>query len=149
MKPLSQQLNELSDRAKKAQDAVAAVRDKNRAMLESQRAELAKAIDAGKVKAAERAEAAKGQAEAARDKVQAPWIELRQAAERRFAEMRSDADARRKEHDIKKAERRADDAEQNAAYAIDLATYYFEEAEYAVIDATLARADADDLAQRT
>ena len=142
-------LNELSDRAKKTEDAVAAVRDKNRAMLESQRADLAKAIDAGKAKATERAEAAKGQAEAATDKVQAPWIELRQAAERRFAEMRADADARRKEHDINKAERRADDAEQDAADAIDLAAYFLDEAEYAVIDATLARADADNLAQRT
>jgi hypothetical protein len=140
MKPLSQQLSELSGRVKKTEDTVAAVREKNRAVLESQRAELTQSIEAGKAKASEQADAAKGQ-------VKGGWVELRQSVERRFAEMRADADERRKERDMKKAERRADDAERDAADAIDLAAYFLDEAEYAVVDATLARADADALAQ--
>ncbi len=35
MKPLSQQLSELADRAKKTEDVIAATREKNRAKLES------------------------------------------------------------------------------------------------------------------
>ena len=51
-----------------------------------------------------------------------------------------------KEHDLKKAEHRADRAEQDAADAIDFALYAVDQVEWLVIDAALARADADDAA---
>ena len=40
----------------------------------------------------------------------------------------------------------ADDAELDAADAIDFAAYTIDEAEYAVVDAVIARADANDIA---
>jgi len=49
------------------------------------------------------------------------------------------------ERDAKKAESRADEAEEDAAGLIALAAYAVEASEYAVVDAALARAEADDL----
>ena len=49
-------------------------------------------------------------------------------------------------HDVKQAERRADNAESAALIAIDYADATIEEAEYAVVDAILARAEADEAA---
>ena len=140
MKPLSQQLSELADRAKKTEDVIAATREKDRAKLESQRTALTDSIAAGKAKATERAAATT-------DEARTRWSETRQAVEQPFAALRAKADERRKEHDIKKAERHADDAEMDAEDAVDFALYVVDEAEYAVIDAVLARADADDLAR--
>jgi hypothetical protein len=54
---------------------------------------------------------------------------------------------REAEIDAKEALRRADAAEEDALFAIDYAYGTIEEAEYAVLDAILARMDADDLAE--
>jgi hypothetical protein len=48
------------------------------------------------------------------------------------------------QHAADRAESDADDAESYAAYSIDLAYSAIEEAEYAVLEAVLARADADE-----
>lgn len=50
------------------------------------------------------------------------------------------------ERDIRKAASKADDAEAYAEEAIDFAIAAIQEAEYAVLDAALARTDADALA---
>jgi hypothetical protein len=138
MKALSDQLSDLSVRARKTEDVVAAARKNDREQLERQRAKLTSAIAEGKAKAEEQAGAAKGAAAAW-------WTETRSSMDQRFAEMRAAADDRRAERDVKKAERHADLAEDDAADAIDAALYFFDQAEYAVIDAVIARADADDL----
>jgi hypothetical protein len=46
MKPLSEQLSDLADRAKQAEDTVAAAQAKNRAALQSRRERLKSSIDA-------------------------------------------------------------------------------------------------------
>jgi ElaB/YqjD/DUF883 family membrane-anchored ribosome-binding protein len=46
MKPLSEQLSDLADRAKQAEDTVDAAQAKNRAALESQRERLKSSISA-------------------------------------------------------------------------------------------------------
>jgi hypothetical protein len=48
--------------------------------------------------------------------------------------------------DLHRAQSKADNAEDDAAFAIDYAYGAIEEAEYAVLDAALARMDADELA---
>jgi hypothetical protein len=111
---------------------MSAAQAKNRGELESQRAELDKTIEAGKAKAA-----------AAQNRVQSRWDESRRSVEQRVAALRADANTRRAERDAKKAERRAEDAEQEAADMVDFALYVLDETEYAVIDAAVARADAD------
>jgi hypothetical protein len=139
VKPLSEQLSELSAQAKKAEDLVAAAQAKNRAVLNSHREQLKSRIDDSK----SRAEA---QGAAAEDKAQSWWSDTRSTVDDRLASLRADRDLHRAERDLKKAERRAEDAEQDAAYAVEFAIEILDQAEYAVTDAVLARADADDLA---
>jgi hypothetical protein len=138
MRALSEQLSDLSVRAKKTENVVAATRTKDRERLERRRAKLTSAIAEGKAKAEEQAAAAKGAAAAW-------WTDARSSMDQRFAEMRAAADERRTERDVKQAERHADAAAEDAAEAIDVALYFLDQAEYAAIDAVLARADADDL----
>jgi hypothetical protein len=74
--------------------------------------------------------------------VQASWNE-------HVATIRQNIDERRSEHDLNAAQRAADNAEDDAAFAVDYAYAAIEEAEYAVLDATLARMNADSLAKGT
>jgi hypothetical protein len=139
MKPLSEQLTDLAARSKNTEDVVAAAQEKNRARLESQRDKLKTSIAAGTADAQKRVAADES-------KTQQWWNDTRSSVDARFAAMRAEADERRTEKDIKKAERHAEQAEQDAADAIDWAVYVLDQAEYSVIDAVIARADADDLA---
>ncbi len=139
MKALSEQLTDLAARSKNTEDVVAAAQEKNRARLESQRDKLKSSIAAGNAQAQERAAADEAT-------TQQWWNDTRSAVDARFAAMRAEADERRTERDIKKAERQAEQAEQDAADAIDWALFVLDQAEYSVIDAVIARADADDLA---
>jgi hypothetical protein len=138
MKPLSEQLSDLADRAKQAEDTVAAAQAKNRAALQSQREKLKSSIDA----ATRRTQA---DATAAHEEMQSWWDETRSDIHDRFEELRAKRDERCAERDLQRAENRADDAELDAADAIDFAAYTIDEAEYAVVDAGIARADADEL----
>ena len=138
MKALSEQLSELSARAKRVEDSADAAREKNRAQLQSKREALRTAL------AAESAREDQQEADlaaAAEDR----WNSVRASVSDRFAEMRAAGEERRTERDVRRAERHADAAEQDAGYAVDLALYMVDQAEYAVIDAVIARADAEDL----
>ncbi|CAI7975869.1 conserved hypothetical protein [Frankia sp. Hr75.2] len=151
MKPLSEQLSELSKRARKVDDVVGAARERNRAQLEAQRDELKSAVEAGRADAAkdlaaEKADVREDVAEA-RASMKARWDAVRSSIDQRFAEMRADADERRQERDIGKAQHHADMAERDAADAIDLALFVLDEADYAIIDAVIAREDAEQLAK--
>jgi hypothetical protein len=57
-----------------------------------------------------------------------------------------DVEGKRAAHDLKTAQRAADQAEDDAIVAVDFAYAAIGEAEYAVLDATLARREADDMA---
>ncbi|MDP9334330.1 MAG: hypothetical protein M3Q30_13650, partial [Actinomycetota bacterium] len=74
------------------------------------------------------------------------WAETRASVDERFATMRADAEQRRAEKDVRRAERHAETAEQDASDAIDLVLYVLDQAECAIVDAVIARADADNLA---
>jgi hypothetical protein len=139
MKTLTEQLSDLSDRANKTKDVVAAAREKNRAKLESERVKLTTSIAEGNARAGQHIATAKGN-------VEARWNDTRSSVDQWFSTIRTDAEERRTERGIKKADHHADLAEQDAAYAIDLALYVLDQAEYAVVEAVIARADADDMA---
>jgi hypothetical protein len=141
MKPLSEQLTELAARAKQAEDFVTEARSENRAFLDGQRKSLKASIDDGKAKVAA------GTA-AAQNKAESWWGDTRSAIDDRFASLRADREEHRAEHDLNKAERQADDAEEDAVYAIEFAISMLDQAEYAIADAVIARADADDLAEK-
>jgi hypothetical protein len=138
---LSEQLSELSDRAKKAEDFVTVARTKNRAALDSQRELLKSSIGEGKARA-------EADAATAQSKVQSWWDGTRSAVDEQFDSLHARLDERRAERDVKRAEDRADEAEEDAAYAVQFAISTLDQAEYAIADAVLARADADDLASK-
>jgi hypothetical protein len=73
--------------------------------------------------------------------VQRSWDQAVKAA-------REDMANRKAEHDLHKAQRRADRAEDDAKFAIDFAYSAIGEAEYAVLDATLARKEAEELSEQ-
>ena len=141
MKPLSEQLSELSDRAKKAEDFVTVARTKNRAALDSQRELLKSSIGEGKARA-------EAEAAAAQSKVQSWWDGTRSAVDEQFGTLHARLDERRAERDVKRAEDRADEAEEDAVYAVQFAISMLDQAEYAIADAVIARADVDDLASK-
>jgi hypothetical protein len=135
MKPLSEQLGELSAQSKKMENVVTATRDKNRAELAQQKEALKSSVDAARARVGDTENAAK-----------AHWSKLRDSVDAHFADQRTAAAERKAERDLKRAERRADAAEQDASDAIDFAMNVLDQTEYAIVDAALARADADDLA---
>ncbi|RSO09544.1 hypothetical protein DMH18_17405 [Streptomyces sp. WAC 06783] len=142
MKALSEQLSELAERARNVEDVVAAAREDNRARLETKQRELQQSVAEGKARADQRITAA-------RETERKRWNALHASVDKWFTELRSDADKHRAERDVRKAQRRADMLEEDAVNTINLALYVLDQAEYAVIDAVVARADADDLTQHS
>ena len=68
------------------------------------------------------------------------------ALARPIRELRNRHEERQSAHELHRAIRFAEAAEADAAVAIEISTHWLNVAEYAVIDATLARMAADDLA---
>jgi hypothetical protein len=141
MKTLSEELSELSDRVKKAEDFVTVARTKNRAALDSQRELLKSSIGEGKARA-------EAETAVAQSKVQSWWDDTRSTVDDQFATLRARLDERRAERDVKRAEHRADEAEEDAVYAVQFAISMLDQTEYVIADAVIARADADDLASK-
>jgi hypothetical protein len=141
MKALSEQLSELSTRSKKTEDLIAATMQQDRAKLETQRATLRSLVTTGVVAANDRASAAKNVAST-------EWADARTSVRRRFETIRANADARRVETGAERAEHHAQAAELDAVDAIEFALYVMDQAQYAVVDAAIARADADDVAAK-
>jgi DNA repair exonuclease SbcCD ATPase subunit len=135
MEKLSDQLTQLADRTKQVEDTATAAKAKNRAQLETTKTSLKASLDAVGTKADEAKTRAQG------------WMgDVHDSVEKHFADRRAAGAEHKAERDLKRAERRADDAEQDAADAVALVLYALDQAEYAIVDAVLARADADDLA---
>jgi hypothetical protein len=136
---LSDQLTKLAARAKEAEDHAAAAQTKARAELEK---DVKTARDSAKAQADRLSKAA----DAGKGKLSAWWESLQRSWNEHVAEIRQNIDEKRGAHDLDVAQRQADSAEEDAAFAIDYAYGAIEEAEYAVLDATLARMEADELA---
>lgn len=139
MKPLSDELNELSVRAKKTEDVIQAAVAKDRDRLRAQLAALKSAIDDQATKAGERMAAARADGET-------KWRDLRASLDSHFAGVRAKAEQHKVERDIRRAEHRAEDAERDALVAVDFAFYALDQAEYAIIEAAVSRVEADELA---
>jgi len=140
MKPLSEQLQDLAQHAKKVEDAASAARAKNRAELERRRDQLQSSIDAsGKKLEASAAEA--------KEDVRSGWTDIKRRIDDRLAVARAEYEKRKSERDANRAERKAEAAEEDAGYALILANYVLDRTESAVIDAVLARVYADELSE--
>lgn len=78
--------------------------------------------------------------------VSAWWTDMGRSWDEHIAKMREHMDKKAAEHDLKAAQRAADGFYAYASYVIDYTFAAVEEAEYAVLDATLAQMEADELA---
>jgi len=140
MRSLSESLSELAAKAKAAEDAAAAAREEGREKLEARLADLRSSTERRQAQLEQVATEAK-------DSAAARWNEHRSAVNTHLERIRSDLDARKQTFDVKRAKWRAEGAEQDAAAAIGFAMFAIEQAEYAVLDAIIARDEADTAAQ--
>jgi hypothetical protein len=141
MQKLSAALLDLASRVKRVEDSAASVEAKNRAKLQARRGELEAAIDESQIELAAAATQAK---ESANGK----WSKVKNSIEGRVDDMRSDFAKWQVEVKEDRAERAAEDAEYDAVVAVNLAAYCLDAAEWAVVQAELARGEADQLAER-
>ena len=141
MQKLSAALLDLASRVKRVEDSAAAVEEKNRAKLQARREELEAAIDDSHIELAAAATQAK---ESTRSK----WSQVKTAIEGQVSDMRADFAKWQAEIKEDRAERAAEDAEYDAVVAVNLAAYCLDAAEWAVVQAELARREADQLPAR-
>lgn len=139
---LSGELGKLAARAKEAEGRAGAARDSTKADLEADR-ESARAVGE------QQAEALREKADEGSDRISNRWVEVQRTWDDGLAKMRADVESRKTEHDVHAAQRRADRAEEVALFAIDFAYSAVVEAEYSVLDAALARMEADELTQES
>src|SRR5512132_1740701 len=135
----SDKLAKLAERAEQAEEHAADARSKAKADVE-------RSANEARSKAQVQAEKLRATANASEAHVPASWNDLQKQWTAHITKMREDIDAKKEQLDAKKAEIRAEDAEDDALFAIDYAYATIEEAEYAVLDAIVARMDADELA---
>jgi hypothetical protein len=136
---LSDELTKLAARAKEAQDRAAAAQGKAKADLEED-------VEAARASAEEQAGKLRKDAEARKAKLSVWWQDVQRSWSEHIEKVREDMDQRKARHDVDKAEVRAENAEDDAAFAVNFAYAAIEEAEYAVLDASLARMQADEMA---
>ena len=141
MQKLSAALLDLASRVKRVEDSAAAVEAKNRDKLEARREELEAAIDDSHIELAAAATQAK---ESANGK----WSQAKTLIEGQVNDMRADFAKWQAEIKEDRAEQKAEDAEYDAVVAVNLAAYCLDAAEWAVVQAELARGEADQLAAR-
>jgi vacuolar-type H+-ATPase subunit I/STV1 len=139
MMALSDQLMRLASRAKEAEDRAAAAQNKAKTDLQQ---EVDDAREVSQAQARSLSEAA----ETGGTKVSDWWNDVQRTWNEHLATVRENIDDKKAEMDRDRAESRAEDAEADAGFAIDYAYSAVEEAEYAVLDATLARKEADEIA---
>jgi hypothetical protein len=133
---------ELSQRAKRAEDHIAAARSETHEQLE---ARVAQAMATGQ----RQREEMKACGATVKDELAAAWAGLQAHVQDQFENIRTKLDEKRHDHDAKAAQRWAERAELNAADAVGFAGYAIDEAEAAVLEAAGARKIADALRPNT
>ena len=136
MKPLSEQLEDLSKRAKKAEEDSAAAQTEARTKVQTR-------IDELKADAATRTAKIKAEAESTKETAAERWAALQGHVQEQVNGFNADMAAIKAEAKADQAVAKAEFAEDNAAGAIDFALSAIDNAEWAVLDAIAARADAD------
>lgn len=135
---LSSSMNELSQRAKEAEDHTAAARNDTREQLQAHAAQA-------RTTAQQRREEMKARGAKTKDDLASAWASLRAHVQEQFDKIRAGLGEKRDDLDAKAAERRAERAEINAADAAYFALYAIDEAEAATLEAAEARKIADAL----
>jgi hypothetical protein len=135
-KPLSQQLADLSVRAKNAEDAVAAASKEAQGKIEARKEEARAA-------AAKATEKVKQEIESARDTAVRNWTTVRAKVAADIDSLKANVAEAKHEADARLAEGRADRLEWEASVAVDYAIASVEQARLAVLDAVSSRTQAE------
>lgn len=135
----SDKLYELAGKAKEAEAKLDAAKAEDHAALEAE-------VDAAKAAASAAAAALRSQEAAAEDSAASWWAGVQESWSDHVVGLRSKIDEKKAERSAEHAARRAERAEDYAIEAVAFAAAAFEEAEYAVLDALLARLEADEAA---
>jgi hypothetical protein len=139
---LSESLEDLAARDKRLEHSATVASKGDPEALEERRRESEKAF----MSAMEGIEASVRDADAA---ARERWNDTRSSITRQIEAMRAARRRRQDERGVDRAKRAADRAEQDAAAAVAVAAYCMNVAEYAVVDAALARAEANELSDQT
>ena len=136
---LSDQLSKLAARTKQLEDRATAARQEARTDLQHD-------VEAARLASNANAEALGKSLDESEAEVSAWWTEVGRSWDEHIARVRGKVDKKKEQHDLKAAQRDADEATDYASYLIDYVYAAVDEAEYAVLDATLAQREADELA---
>ncbi|HEY7467822.1 MAG TPA: hypothetical protein VIB47_14110 [Dehalococcoidia bacterium] len=131
-KPISEQLTDLSARAKDAEDSFEATKTAGTEMVHKREEEI-------QVASAKRRERSRQEYLKAQESMASVWSGLSSKLQSDIDGIRAKIDVKKQEHDHEKAARAADQAEENAMFAIDFAYSAVDYAETAALDAVLAR----------
>ena len=135
----SDQLYKLAARTEELENRAAAMKDKAKSDLEQDVKQAQEMAEAG-------ADGLSKSAAASQGRLSSWWDDTQRAWNEHVNHIRDNIDEKRAAHDLQVAQRSADGAEADADFAVDFALAAIQEAEYAVLDATLARMKADELA---
>ena len=133
----SAQLKTLSDRASAAEADANALKAKNKAALKQK-------VDAAQADAKKASEDLKASAKKAKDETTQWWGQVQDNWKSHIAKVRKNADQTKANMKADQAEIRAELAEDDAGAAVDFAYAAIEEAEYQVLNAAMARTDAEE-----
>lgn len=135
----SEQLDKLAELVRQSEENIEHAKGEGQAEL---RARVQRARESSQKYAAELKSGTSG----ATAKASKWWTDVQDDWAKHIDKIRKDADSRKEEHDLKRAEHHAEHREDDAVAAVAFAYAACEEAEYAVLDAILAREEADELA---
>jgi hypothetical protein len=135
MRPLSEMLADLAQRAKAAEDAFEEARTENKQKLEAH-------IDQARASVERFRERVQQNASAATDRARDEWEDVQGRIAKRVDKIRTDVEVRRQEFAADRAQLRADLAVDEATAAIADASGAIEYARFAVLSAVAARQDA-------
>ncbi len=136
---VSEQLAKLAARAKEAEDHLAAAQASDKAALEQD-------VEAAGDSAQAQAQKLRESADAGKESISNWWNDVQRSWNEHVATVRENIERKKAEGDLTKAQHHADHAEVDSGFAIEFAYSAIAEAEYAVLDACLARKEADELA---
>jgi hypothetical protein len=138
LRPISEQLADLSVRAKHTEDTIAAAQKETHDKLVA-RKEQAHAAATSAVEKVDR------QIKSVNDSASQRWTAMRASITADMNALKARVATQKFERDVKRADKRADQLEEEAGFAIDYAVASIEQAKLAILDAIDARLAAEEL----
>jgi vacuolar-type H+-ATPase subunit I/STV1 len=136
IKPLSEQLSDLSEHAKSAEDAIAAARKEAHDKVTERRAQTHAAAEAA-------IEKVNKDIKSVGDAASRTWTGFQTKINADVEALKAGIAQRTHERDVRRAQNQAEKLENEAAFAIDYAVASIEQAKLAVLDAMIGRMEVE------